>query len=70
MGIYEFMPSNELLALIGEVLCNEQAITVDMCGNVLFLIAGFDSGRLNKVNVKFQYTLKNLQMQLADREMI
>jgi len=58
MGIYEFMPSSELLSLAGQALCNEQAITVDICGNVLFLIAGFDSGQLNKVNVKYQCSLR------------
>ena len=70
MGYYEFMPSNELLTLIGQVYCNEQAITVDICANVLFMIGGYDSGQLNKVSVKFQCSLRNLQIQLADTEMI
>jgi len=48
MGIYEFMPSSELLSLVGQVLCNDQAISVDICANVLFIIAGFDSQELNK----------------------
>jgi lysosomal acid lipase/cholesteryl ester hydrolase len=48
MGIYEFLPSNELLSLVGQALCNQQAITVDICANVLFIIAGFDSAQLNK----------------------
>jgi hypothetical protein len=49
MGVYEFLPHTELLSLIGEVLCNDNAITVDICSNVLFLIAGYDSSQLNKV---------------------
>jgi hypothetical protein len=51
IGYYEFMPSSELLALIGQAYCNEQAITVDMCVNSLFLIGGYDSGQLNRVSV-------------------
>jgi hypothetical protein len=70
MGYYEFMPSNQLLTLIGQALCNEQAITVETCANILFMVAGYDSGQLNKVSVKFQRILRNLQIQLADTEMI
>ena len=54
MGFYEFMPSNQLLSLIGQVFCNEQAITVEMCVNALFMVGGYDSGQLNKVSVKCQ----------------
>jgi lysosomal acid lipase/cholesteryl ester hydrolase len=53
MGIHEFLPTSELLSLVGQVLCNDQAITVDICANVLFIIAGFDSDQLNEVSVKF-----------------
>jgi hypothetical protein len=70
MGIHEVLPSSELLSLFGQVMCNDQAITVDICANFLFIIVGFDSEQLNKVNVKFQCTLRNLQIQLADTEMI
>jgi hypothetical protein len=70
MGHYEFMPSNLLLTLIGQALCNEQAITVEICANVLFMVGGYDSGQLNRVSVKFQCSLRNLQIQLADTEMI
>jgi len=48
LGIYEFMPASELLTLVGQLLCNDQAISVDICANVLFIIAGFDSQELNK----------------------
>jgi len=54
MGFYEFMPSNHLLTLIGQAMCHEQAITVEMCANVLFMVAGYDSGQINRVSVKFQ----------------
>jgi hypothetical protein len=61
MGIYEFLPSSELLSLVGQLLCNDQAITVDICGNVLFIIAGFDSQELNKVSVKYQCGLRTIK---------
>jgi hypothetical protein len=70
MGIYEFMPSSELLSFVGQFLCNSEAITADICSNVLFIIAGFDSEQLNKVSVKFQCSLKTFQIQLAETEMV
>ncbi|KDR16428.1 Lipase 3 [Zootermopsis nevadensis] len=48
MGVYEFLPHSGLLTLIGELFCNDEAITVDICSNVLFLIAGYDSSQLNR----------------------
>ncbi|XP_069680505.1 lipase 3-like [Periplaneta americana] len=48
MGIYEFMPQTELLTLIGQVFCNDAAITQEICSNVLFLIGGYDSAQLNR----------------------
>jgi len=47
--------------LVGQLLCNDQAITVDICANVLFIIAGFDSAQLNKVNVTYQYILRTFK---------
>jgi hypothetical protein len=70
MGYYEYMPSNELLVMIGQLMCNEQAITVEMCVNSLFMLAGYDSAQLNRVSVTFQCYLSNLQIQLADTEII
>ena len=68
MGHNEFMPSSDLLTLIGQFVCHEQAITVEICANVLFMIGGYDSGQLNRVSVKFQCSLRNLQIQLVDIE--
>jgi hypothetical protein len=53
IGEYEFLPHSELLTIIGEVFCNEQAITVEVCSNVLFLIAGYDSSQLNRVSAVY-----------------
>jgi hypothetical protein len=52
MGSYEFMPNSELLTLIGQEMCKEQAVTVDICANALFMFAGYDSTQLNMVSVK------------------
>jgi len=49
------------MALVGQALCNEQAITVDLCENFLFLIAGFDSAQLNRVSVKYQRSLRTFK---------
>jgi lysosomal acid lipase/cholesteryl ester hydrolase len=70
MGIHELLPSSELLSLVVQVMCNDQAITVDICADVLFITIGFDYEQLNKVSVKFQCLLRKLQIQLADTEMI
>jgi hypothetical protein len=51
MGINEFLPSNDLLMLAGQVLCNEQAITIEVCTNVLFIVAGFSSDQFPRVSV-------------------
>jgi hypothetical protein len=56
IGVHEFLPRSELLSLIAGSLCNEQAITVDLCSNVLFLMAGFDSSQLNKVCITLKVT--------------
>jgi len=70
MGFYEFMPSNQLLTFIGQFYCNEQAITAEMCANAMFMVAGYDSGQLNRVSLKYQRSLRKLQIQLADTEVI
>jgi hypothetical protein len=54
MGSYEFMPSSELMTMIGQAMCNEQAVTADICANSLFMVAGYDSEQLNTVSVNSQ----------------
>lgn len=49
LGIYEFLPSNELFALGGQVACRDEAITQSVCENILFLIAGYKSDQMNEV---------------------
>lgn len=50
LGINEFAPSSAMLQLGGSILCRDQSIFQEICANVLFLICGFDSDQLNKVN--------------------
>jgi hypothetical protein len=60
MGFNEFLPSSKLLTSVGQFLCNEKAITSDICSNALFIIAGFDSQEFNEVSDKYQFVVKNL----------
>ena len=50
-GTGEFVPSDELTKAIAEYVCTpELELTNEICGNVLFLIAGFNKGNLNEVS--------------------
>lgn len=49
IGNTEFMPSNKLLSLLGAEACADKSIFQPICGNILFLIAGWDSQHLNYV---------------------
>ncbi|CAD7082798.1 unnamed protein product [Hermetia illucens] len=50
-GSHEFMPNSELFEIGGSLLCKDEALTQDLCANVLFLISGFDSENLNKTMI-------------------
>ncbi|XP_063239530.1 lipase 3-like isoform X2 [Bacillus rossius redtenbacheri] len=47
LGDGEFMPSSEFLASVAEIACQDQTITGDLCGNMLFLLCGFDKEQFN-----------------------
>ena len=50
-GTGEFLPSDALTKAIAEYVCTpELELTNEICGNVLFLIAGHDTGNLNEVS--------------------
>lgn len=53
LGAYELLPSCELFILGGKAACRDQAITQEMCENILFLIAGYSSDQLNAVSLLF-----------------
>lgn len=47
LGVGEFLPNSQLLAVAGGILCKNRAVTQDICSNSLFLVCGFDVGQLN-----------------------
>ena len=42
----EFLPSNLLMDILADLICDENSIP-ELCGSVLFLLCGFDSDQLN-----------------------
>lgn len=50
LGIYEFLPNNELMTMLGQAACRDKAWFQFMCSNVLFLIGGFNSAQMNSVS--------------------
>lgn len=47
IGSHEFLPNNKLFGLLGSHACSERSAFQSICGNILFLIAGWDSQHLN-----------------------
>ncbi|XP_044255204.1 lipase 3-like [Tribolium madens] len=47
IGVNEFLPSNEFMALVGDVLCGDDDITQILCTNALFAICGFSASEMN-----------------------
>ncbi|XP_071452979.1 lipase 3-like [Hetaerina americana] len=51
LGANEFLPKSELLEMVGMITCKDHAITQSLCGDVLFLLCGFDSKELNETMI-------------------
>ncbi|XP_066998920.2 lipase 3 [Anabrus simplex] len=52
MGLNEFLPHTELLTIMGQMLCRDEAITQDICNNVFFLInGGYNSKELDSAMI-------------------
>lgn len=49
LGVHEFFPTNILLKQSSYILCRDRSMFQEICANVLFLIAGYDSKELNRV---------------------
>jgi len=49
-GISEFLPNNQMMALLGEAGCKATSPVAAVCENVLFLIAGPNVGSLDPVS--------------------
>lgn len=52
LRITEFMPNTKLFVDHTQVVCHDNAMTQDVCSNILFLVAGYNSEQLNKVNTR------------------
>jgi hypothetical protein len=39
-------------------MCHEEAVTADICANILFIVAGYSSEQLNTVSVKSQFIVR------------
>lgn len=48
LGVYEFMPSTDMMSKGGYYICRDESIFQEVCANVLFLIGGFNSAQLNR----------------------
>ncbi|XP_053698634.1 lipase 3-like [Sabethes cyaneus] len=48
LGVKEFLPNSEMFTLGGQKACNDDSSFQEICANVLFLIAGFNSDQLNR----------------------
>ncbi|XP_019872675.1 lipase 3 isoform X2 [Aethina tumida] len=51
IGLNEFLPTNNILSLAGQALCQERAVIQELCANILFLIAGYDSEQLDRATL-------------------
>ena len=47
-GIKDFLPSDELMHALATLVCPVPGLD-DVCGNVLFLIGGYDTSNMNYV---------------------
>lgn len=49
LGSAEFLPNTEVMEVLGQKACSDEAKYQELCANVLFLIAGRDDANLNRV---------------------
>lgn len=49
LGVYEFLPSNDMMKDGGQLLCGEKSPFKEVCANVFFLIGGYNSEQLDRV---------------------
>lgn len=48
LGVNKFLAHSELIARGGGIICNDESPIQEVCANVLFLFAGYDSTQLNR----------------------
>lgn len=50
LGQFEFLPSDKFIQLLDKWLCESESSIKEICSNILFLVAGYDSDQLNRVS--------------------
>lgn len=48
LGVYEFLPSNDMMIDGGKLVCKDESPVQELCANVLFLMSGYNSQQLNR----------------------
>lgn len=48
LGVYEFLPSNDMMIEGGKLVCKDESPVQEICANVLFLLCGYNSAQLNR----------------------
>ncbi|XP_075153183.1 lipase 3-like [Haematobia irritans] len=48
IGAHEFLPNNEFITLLNQIVCDDDSFTEEICTNVMFLAAGFDKQQMNE----------------------
>ncbi|XP_059622889.1 lipase 3-like [Phlebotomus argentipes] len=51
IGVDEFLPSDDLLQMGGQVACMDGSPFQEVCANAVFLAMGYDSGQLNRTQL-------------------
>ncbi|XP_059621163.1 lipase 3-like [Phlebotomus argentipes] len=68
LGMNEFMPSNTMMQMGGYLTCRDESSFQEVCANVLFLIAGFNSEQLNRT--KLPAIMANTPAGAATRQLV
>ncbi|KAL4718962.1 hypothetical protein ACJJTC_018949 [Scirpophaga incertulas] len=55
VGVHEFLPDNRLLRALKQLMCGASPTAEILCGNILFLIAGFGYDQMNVTNLPVIY---------------
>lgn len=48
LGVYEFLPSDEMMIDGGKLVCKDESLFQEICANALFLLCGFNSQQFNR----------------------
>lgn len=48
LGVYEFLPSDDMMIEGGKLVCKDESPFQEVCANVLFLLGGYNSDQLNR----------------------